>query len=667
MSILGLLCLLLALVAALILVLYGLQRRELHSIGQLSQQLLRVAAGGPIPERLDRGSDKAEIAGLVTAVNHLLRRARGGAERDAAQAPRLFTDLGDRIHEAVLLHREVILYANRQFASLIGVDRVELIGRRLADLVPPEYSELVGENIRRRLAGEPAAERYEIEMVGLQGQVSRLEISSAPVDFHPGHALLITGVEIIPTQTTPALRVAGEGAAEPQLLALQSLAEAIITTDKDGRISFLNPAAEQLTGSAASAAQGKLLEEIVSLVDETDRRLLSDPVHQALTTGAPVNLSRRALLLSRTNGSERSIELSASPIRDSDTVGRLGGDEFGTLLIGCPLDKARQIADDFTRSVGEYRFVWKDKIFNSGVSVGLVEISRESGTLEELLAAADTACYVAKKQGSGRVVVYSARDEALARHTGEIQWLQRLQGALKENRFHLYQQVIVATHAEEGGPAMEVLVRLQDEAGQELPPAEFMRAAERYRLMGLVDRWVVQATFAALGRGAISVPARRSVAINVSGQTLGDAQFLEYVVECFDTSGVAPAQVCFEINENAVIANLDHARRFVGVLHGMGCQFALDDFGSGVGSFSNLKNLPLDYLKIDGSFMRNLARDTVNQAMVAAMIKLARTLNFKVIAEQVEDAAAVDIARRMGVDYLQGYAIGRPQPLLLAA
>jgi len=317
MSILGLLCLLFALIAALILVLYGLQRRELRSIGQLSQQLLRIAAGGPIPERLDLGSDKGEIAGLVTAVNHLLTRTRGSVERDAAQAPRLFTDLGDRIHEAVLLHRDVILYANRQFASLIGVDRVELIGRRLADLVPPEYSELVSENIRRRLTGEPAAERYEIEMVGLQGQVSRLEISSTPVDFHPGHALLITGVEIIPTQTTPALRPAGDGAAEPPLLALQSLAEAIITTDKDGRISFLNPAAEQLTGTPAAGALGKVLEDIVSLVDETDRRLLSDPVHQALTSGAPVNLSRRALLLSRTNGSERSIELSASPIRNS--------------------------------------------------------------------------------------------------------------------------------------------------------------------------------------------------------------------------------------------------------------------------------------------------------------------------------------------------------------
>jgi len=157
------------------------------------------------------------------------------------------------------------------------------------------------------------------------------------------------------------------------------------------------------------------------------------------------------------------------------------------------------------------------------------------------------------------------------------------------------------------------------------------------------------------------------VAINISGQTLGDLQFLEFVVECLDSTGVTPAQVCFEISESAVIANLDHARRFVGVLHGMGCQFALDDFGSGIGSFSSLKTLPLDYLKIDGSFIRNLARDSVNQAMVTAMIKLARTLNFKVIAEQVEDAAAAEAARRMGVDYLQGYAIGRPQPLQLAA
>jgi diguanylate cyclase (GGDEF)-like protein/PAS domain S-box-containing protein len=766
MSIVGLLCLLFALIAALVLVLYALQLRDLRRLAQLSQQLQRITSGGSLPGRVELASDKPEVAALVSAVNHLLTRAATGGG-DAVNAPRLFAELGDRIHEAVLVHREVILYANRQFASFIGVDRIELVGRRLADLVPPEYAELVSENISRRLAGETAAERYEIDMLGLQGQLARLEIASTLVDYDKGSALLITGVEIIPTQTQPALRIAPDPTSEPQWLALNSLAEAIIATDKDGRITFMNPAAAELTGTDGSAAAGKLLEDIISLVDETDRRLLSDPVHQALTTGAAVNLSRRALLLSRANGHERSIELSASPIRDSarelvgavvllhdvtemrglarqmsyqathdaltglvnrreferrleeaiesghrgdgqhvlcyldldhfklvndtsghlagdsmlrevakllrdavrdsDTVGRLGGDEFGTLLVGCPLDKARQIADDLCRAVGDHRFVWKDRIFNIGVSVGLVEISRESGTLEELLAAADTACYVAKKQGSGRVAVYSARDEALARHTGEIQWLQRLQAALRENRFHLYHQAIVPAQGVESGPAMEVLLRLQDESGHDLAPAEFMRAAERYRLMGLVDRWVVQTTLAALGRGALVVPAQRSVAINVSPQTLGDAQFLEFVVECLDSTGVAPAQVCFEITESAVIANLDHARRFVGVLHGMGCQFALDDFGSGLGSFSSLKNLPLDYLKIDGSFTRNLGRDTVNQAMVTAMIKLARTLNFKVIAEQVEDAAALEAARRMGVDYVQGYAIGRPQPLLLAA
>ncbi len=766
MSFLGLLCLLCALVAGLFLVLYGLQRRDLKSVEELSRQLQRIAIGGRLPGRVEVASDKPGVAALVTAVNHLLTRT-GPAEGEVARAPRLFADLGERIHEAVLVHSEVILYANRQFASLVGVDRVELIGRRLADLVPPEYSELVNENIRRRLAGESAAERYEIDMVGLQGQMSRLEVASSVIDYDKGNALLITGVEIIPTQTTPALRAGGDAAPTPQQLALASLAEAIIATDERGRITFMNPAAERLTGCEAVQATGKLLEEIVSLVDESDRRLLADPVHQALSSGAPVSLGRRALLLARNTGGERSIELSASPVRneakelvgavlllhdvtelrglarqmsyqathdaltglvnrreferrleeaidgghrgdgqhvlcyldldhfklvndtsghlagdsmlrevakllrdavrDSDTVGRLGGDEFGMLLVGCPLEKARQIADDVCRSVGDYRFVWKDRIFNIGVSVGLLEISRESGSLEELLAAADTACYVAKKQGSGRVAVYSARDEALARHSGEIQWLQRLQGALKENRFQLYHQIIVPTHGANGGPALEVLIRLRDENGKELAPAEFMRAAERYRLMGLVDRWVVQNTLAALGRGALPVPPERSVAINLSGQTLGDLQFLEFVVECLDSTGVAPGQVCFEITESAVVANLEHARRFVGVLHGLGCQFALDDFGSGVGSFSNLKNLPLDYLKIDGSFIRNLGRDTVNQAMVTAMIKLARTLNFKVIAEQVEDSASIEAARRMGVDYLQGFAIGRPQPLQFAA
>jgi EAL domain-containing protein (putative c-di-GMP-specific phosphodiesterase class I) len=179
----------------------------------------------------------------------------------------------------------------------------------------------------------------------------------------------------------------------------------------------------------------------------------------------------------------------------------------------------------------------------------------------------------------------------------------------------------------------------------------------------MVDRWVVQAALTALGNGGLSVPLGRSLTINLSGQTLADSGFLEFVVDCLDHSGVLPQQICFEVTESSVIANFEQARRFIGVLHGMGCSFALDDFGSGIGSFTQLRSLPMDYLKIDGTYMRSLNADSVNQAMVQAMVRLARTLNFAVIAEQVEDQATLTIAQRMGVDYAQGFAIARPEPM----
>jgi diguanylate cyclase (GGDEF)-like protein len=352
-------------------------------------------------------------------------------------------------------------------------------------------------------------------------------------------------------------------------------------------------------------------------------------------------------------------------VRDSDTVGRIGGDEFALLLVGCPLEKARQIADDVVRSVSDFRFVWKDKIFNIGISIGLVEIGRGGGAIEDILNSADSACYVAKKQGGLHVHVYSAREEANARHSGEIHWLQKLQGALRDNKFELYYQPIV--HAQVGGvrgPALEVFVRLEGENGQPAaPPAEFIRAAERYRLMPHVDRWVVQAVLSALGRGGMKLPAGRSVAINIAGQTLGDAEFLEFVVECFDHTGANPTDICFELTESSVVANIDHARRFIGVLHGMGCEFALDDFGSGLSSFSTLRTLPMDYLKIDGSFIRNLAGDSVNQALVQAMIEMSRSLNFRIVAEQVEDQLSLNTVTDMGIDFVQGFFVGRPQPL----
>jgi diguanylate cyclase (GGDEF)-like protein/PAS domain S-box-containing protein len=766
MPTLVLLCVLVGFCALVLLVLLLIQRRQLGGLEELSRQLQGIAIGGSLRSRVELHTDHPQLGAIATAINHLLERAAPLVEPPlpppppAASAP--LAMLGDRIHDAVLIHRDKIVYANPQFAHLIGLEASELVGRRLEDLVPPEYAELVGDNIRRRLSGAPAAERYEIDLIGLQGQTARLEVSNWPIEHEGEPALLVVGVEVLPTVAAPAPvgREAEDAAAR---LALGSLSEAVVTTDAEGRVQYLNAAAGRLLGAAATRAVGAPLEELARLVDETDRRLLINPVRQALTAGAPVNLGRRALIIAQQSGPERLVEVSAAPmqgeggenagavvllhdvtesrgitrqmtyqaahdaltglvnrreferrlqdaidtahrgdsthvlcyldldrfkvvndtsghlagdamlrevakllkeaVRDSDTVARIGGDEFGMLLVGCPLDKARQIADDVCRKVADYRFVWKDRIFNIGVSVGLVELSRDSGTMEESLAAADSACYVAKRQG-GHVTVYSARDEVFARQTGEIHWLQTLQAALRDDRFELHcQPIVAAVGTEQEGPAMEVLLRLRNDAGEMLSTAEFLHAAERYRLMGMIDRRVVQTTLTALGRGAIDLSPRRSVSINISGQTLADAQFLEFVVECMDSTGANPAQVCFEISENAVIANLDHARRFIGVLHGIGCRFALDNFGSGLGSFSNLKNLAVDYLKIDGSFIRNLARDSVNQTMVTAMIRLARTLNFKVVAEQVEDAAAMDAARRIGVDYLQGYAIGRPEPM----
>ena len=786
MSPLGLLCLLLAIAATLLGVLYWTQRRELSGVQSVNDQLERLLAPSGTPSgRIYLQSEEPRLQELTQVLNRLLVRVSEGSERvDASQSQgaTLFAALADRSHEAVIVHRDGILFANRHFATLVGIEREQLLGRPLAELVDPEFADLVATSLRRRLADEKAPERFEVEMVGFQAQISRLELTVRRVEWDGAPALLITGVEIVQTSTVRALteptyaqHLAATGvfatlqAPADGSIALDCLPDAVLTTDLQGDIVHLNPAAERLLQIGPSDARGKPLSAVVEVADEADRRTLLDPIQQALSGTAAVYLGRRAVPLRRDGREDRVVEISAAPlrrdpagdsagtvvllhdvtelrstarqlsyqathdaltglvnrreferrledaletarrgdsthilcyldldrfkqvndssghqagdrllrdvarllreaVRDSDTVARLGGDEFALLLIGCPLDKARQIADDVCRRVSEHRFVWKERIFDVGVSVGIVELARQSGSVEDVLAAADSACYVAKKQGTGHVSIYSARDEAAARSSGEIHWLQQLQTAIRGDRFELATQSIVpVSPAMRGGPAMEVFVRMRDDAGRDLPPRDFVRAAERYRLMGVIDRWVVQHTLDAIAAGSLPVPAGRCVAINISAQTLADTQFLEFVVDSFDRTGVAPAQVCFELSETTVVANLEHARRFAGVLHGMGCRFALDDFGSGVGSFSNLKNLPLDYLKIDGAFTRNLGSDPVNQAMVAAMIQLARTLNFQVIAEQVEDTAALETARRLGVDFIQGFVIARPQPLQLAA
>jgi diguanylate cyclase (GGDEF)-like protein/PAS domain S-box-containing protein len=351
-------------------------------------------------------------------------------------------------------------------------------------------------------------------------------------------------------------------------------------------------------------------------------------------------------------------------VRDSDYVGRLGGDEFGTLLIGCPIEKAQQIAADICTAIADYRFVWKDKIFNIGISVGLIQINHSSGTMQDVMSAADSACYVAKQRGRGQVHVYSARDEAIARERGDIQWLRQLQEALHEGKFELAMQPIIATGAgTSSGPAAEVLIRMPDERGRHNNSADFLRSAERYQLMSQIDRWVVNASLAAINSGEIKLASQRSCAINISGQTLGDEGFLGFVVEALDHSGVSPSSICFEVTESAISINVQYAQRFIEVLHGIGCEFALDDFGSGLGAFSSLKHLPIDYLKIDGTYTRNLSSDQVNQEMVTAMIKLAKTMDFRVVAEQVEEQEDFDWLREVGVDFVQGNFVEAPSTL----
>src|SRR6186713_245896 len=338
MSILGLICVLLALVATLLFVLFVFQRRDLRAVTQLSLTVQRALSGERLPQRIEIDQEQLDLQALGVAVNQLLMRAARTTGREKS-GPRLFTELGERIHEAVLVHRDVILYANSQFASFVGVDRVNLIDRRLADLVAPEYSELVAENLRRRLAGAHGAERFEVEMVGMQGQVSLLELTTAQIDFEGAPALLVTGMEVIPTKKLRALAsgkidekeaVARAAMVAPplptppppppplQVFAMQSLGEAIVTTDLEGHLVYLNPAAEKLLGVSKAQAMGRLLEEVVGLVDSNDRKLLADPVREAVGggDGTPHNLSRRAVLLGKASGEERAIELAASPLRD---------------------------------------------------------------------------------------------------------------------------------------------------------------------------------------------------------------------------------------------------------------------------------------------------------------------------------------------------------------
>ncbi len=345
-------------------------------------------------------------------------------------------------------------------------------------------------------------------------------------------------------------------------------------------------------------------------------------------------------------------------LRSSDALARLGGDEFALLLIGCDVAKAQPILAHLLNTLAEYRFSFADKVFKVGVSVGLAEIAQAgSANLAEVLAAADSACYSAKQQGGNRIHVFHADDEQICQHSSQLEWVSRIHRALEQRQFVLYAQALKGLQAE-AEPHLEVLIRLQGVDGVLYPPSYFLPVAERYQLMPKIDRWVVsEALRIIVAKGE---QFKALCAINVSGLSLSDPAFLAYVVAQIQHYQVNPRQLCFEITETAVIANLDRSRQFIQTLRDMGCRFSLDDFGSGLASFAYLKNLRVDFLKVDGLFIKNMASNSVDKAMVESIHHVARMMGLSTIAECVEDEQTLAMVQAMGIEYAQGYAVAEP-------
>lgn len=547
---------------------------------------------------------------------------------------------------------------------------------------------------------------------------------------------------------------------------LEAIGDGVITTDIAGVIDYLNPVAEDLTGWSKDAAEGKTFSKLITLIDESSRKEISDPVERCVRKQHAIRLYNHVLLAHRDRRKEYSIEVTVSPIRnregqltgtvmvmhdvtelrgmarklsyqathddltdlvnrreferqmndslseagqagvthamcymdldrfkvvndtcghfagdallkqlgaellplirDKDTFARLGGDEFGILFRECSLSEAERMADSIRRRIEKFRFEWDDKVFEIGVSMGLVAIDGSNDSIVELLSAADSACYVAKDRGRNRVHVYQPGDTTIAKRYGEMEWLQRISQAFEEERFQLFYQPIapLSDEAKKMGGKCELLLRMMDQDGKLLAPKDFIAAAERYHLMPTLDRWVVRNAFLLINDDqVVKEVGATSFSINLSGQSLGDDRFLDYVIEQLDETGVDTSRVCFEITETAAIANLARAQLFITKLKERGCSFSLDDFGRGLSSFGYLKNFTVDYLKIDGIFVRDIAHDPIDYAMVEAINQVGHIVGIATIAESVENESTLNLLKAMGMDYVQGSQVAEPRPM----
>ncbi|MBI3562634.1 MAG: EAL domain-containing protein [Gammaproteobacteria bacterium] len=348
-------------------------------------------------------------------------------------------------------------------------------------------------------------------------------------------------------------------------------------------------------------------------------------------------------------------------IRDSDTLARLGGDEFGILLRNCTLEQAQQIAEKILGMIQHYAFDWHGKLFSVGVSIGVVAITPHSGDVASLMSAADMACYAAKDQGRNRVHILSEKEEDILQLREQMEWPSRIQTAINKNQLQLAMQSARAINPAPFKYYHEILLRLYDEQGNPIPTYTLIEAAERYNIMDRVDKWVINKTFSLISTGKIPHDADNIVAINLSGTTLNTNNFTDYISEIFAAfPEIPPSSICFEITETAAIYNLKKANTLIKDLKKFGCRFALDDFGSGLSSLTQLKNLSIDILKIDGAFIRDITNDHVDRAMVASVVAISRAMNLPTVGEWVENQSILDTITAMGITFAQGYHVHKP-------
>lgn len=351
-------------------------------------------------------------------------------------------------------------------------------------------------------------------------------------------------------------------------------------------------------------------------------------------------------------------------VRQRDTLARIGGDEFGVLMERCSLEQAERVANKLRGKVAEFRFAWAQRRFSIGVSVGIVSIDQSSENISAVMNAADSACYTAKHKGRNRVHVYRRSNTDLVRRHGDAEWVARVEKALRDNSFELaYQPIVPVSGQFDDGAHIELLLRLPGAGGTPVPPGAFLPAAERYNLSSRIDRWVVTNALTWFAKNPEALERVAVCSINLSAQSLVDPNFLNFVCDELQESSFPAEKICFDISESAAIANLTDATRLMTTLAKLGCQFALDDFGSGHSSFAYLKTLPVKYLKIDGVYVKGVADDPLDLAIVRSINDIGQVMEMHTIAEFVESERVADKLREIGIDYYQGYFIAQPKPI----